>query len=168
MAVRNISAGAEKVIHVAGSVVGIAGIVLVVGMMLLTVADVFLRAAFNRPIVGSTEVTQLMLVTLSFLAIVFCTMRRSHVKVDILSNHLPSKVQLINDTVFLFLGLVLYWTISWNSFKEAKMLGESGHTTDILEIPVHPFYQLIGVCCGILGLLLLTYMLSNIIKVFKK
>lgn len=168
MAVRNISEGAEKVNHVAGSLVGIAAIVLVVGMMLLTVGDVFLRAVFNRPIMGSTEVTQLMLLTLSFFAIVFCTTRRSHVKVDILAGYLPSKVQLINDTLFLFFGLVLYWTISWNSFKEAKMLKESGQTTDILEIPVHPFYQLIGLCCGILGLMLLTFMLSNIIKVIRK
>ena len=61
MVVTNISSGAEKVIRVAGFLVGIAGIVLVVGMMLLTVADVILRAAFNRPIIGSTEVTQLML-----------------------------------------------------------------------------------------------------------
>jgi TRAP-type C4-dicarboxylate transport system permease small subunit len=50
--VRDVLARVDKAIHAIGQTMGNIGIAVLVAMMLLTVADVFLRYVFNRPIMG--------------------------------------------------------------------------------------------------------------------
>ena len=66
--------------------------VVLAAMMLLTVADVTGRYLFNRPLTGSTEVTEFMMACLSFLAMAWCTKKKTHIKLDIMDRYLPPTV----------------------------------------------------------------------------
>ena len=61
-------ARAETVINAIVRTLVYAAMVILGAMMLLTVIDVFGRYLLNRPLVGSTEVTEVMMVTLAFFA----------------------------------------------------------------------------------------------------
>ena len=108
MCVGQIQSLPVRVINAVSVLFAKVGLVILVAMMLLTVAEVLLRYVFNRPILGSTEVIQFMMVTLAFLVLVWCTMRRGHVKVEVVARHFPLKVQAICDTVFSLFSLALY------------------------------------------------------------
>ena len=137
-------------------------------MMLLTVVDVAGRYLLNRPIVGSTEVTEVMMVTLAFFAMVWCTMKKVHIKLDLLTEYIPSTVQTISDIVFYLLGLVLFSCIAWQNFLMARDNWLAGHTSWVLNIPNYPFYFLVAVSCGMVAIVLLLFIVQNIGQVMRR
>ena len=84
-------------------------------MMLLTVVDVSGRYLLNRPIVGSTEITQVMMVILAFFAMVWCTKTKTHIKLDLLAEYIPSTAQIISDIFFNLLALGLFSLTAWQN-----------------------------------------------------
>jgi len=155
-----------------GRAFGIAGIVVLVVMMLTTGADVFLRYAFNSPILGSCELIELMMLVVAFTTIVWCTVDESHIKVDLLSKFIPHTSQTISDIVFYLISLVLMSLIGWRSFLEALAIRptdiSAGEMTWILDIPHYPFYIFITLACVLTALMLLVHIGQGIAKVVKK
>ena len=147
---------------------GYMAIAILVSIMLLTVADVSMRCFFNRPILGTTEITQFMMVTLAFFCIVWCTMLGGHIRVDILTKYLKPTPRLISESIYLLLGLGLYFFICWQNFREAKAVQAIGKLSEIRDIPVHPFYLVIAFTCGIVALILLINLTQNIVKAVKR
>ena len=133
-------------------------------MMLLTVADVFLRYFFNAPISGTTEITEFMLVVV-FPALAWCAVTGKMVKVDLLMAHFPSRVQAIVDSITLFLALGVFVIITWQSFLESKVVDS---TTSLLGLPSAPFYWVMTVGLVLFCLAIATLVIENIIKGVKR
>ena len=146
---------------------GIAMVVLI-GMMLLTVVDVGGRYLINKPILGSMEVTEVMMVCLAFIGLVWCTMKNVHIKLDLLTGYIPPKVRTINDTIFFALGMVLFSLMSWQNFLMAKTNWIAGHSSAVINIPKFPFYLVVSITCGVTALILMLFIIQNIIQVVKK
>lgn len=142
--------------------------VVLAAMMLLTVADVTGRYLFNRPLTGSTEVTEFMMACLSFLAMAWCTKKKTHIKLDIMDRYLPPTAQAISDIVFYLLGLGLFSLISWQNFLMARYHLVARYDSPVLKIPDYPFYMLVSFACGIAALVLLFLIVQNIGQVIKK
>ena len=134
-------------------------------MMLLTVADVFLRFVFNAPISGTTEITEFMLVVVVFPALAWCAVTGKMVKVDLLMAHFPSRVQAIVDSITLFLALGVFVIITWQSFLESKVVDSS---TSLLGLPSAPFYWVMTVGLVLFCLAIATLVIENIIKGVKR
>ena len=165
---RRILARTETVINVIARTIGYTGMGVLVAMMLLTVADVFMRYVFNRPILGTTEITQFMMVTLAFFMAVWCTMLKAHIKVDLMSKYIPPMAQTISESIYIFLGLGLYSLISWQIFLTAGDKRLIGQLSEILDIPVYPFYLMAAIACGIVALMLLMHMVQDIVQAMKR
>lgn len=83
---------------------------LVTGLVLVTVVDVVGRYAFNAPLKGAFEVTQVLLGALVFAALPLTTAKGAHIEVDLLLPLLPAGVSrglarfagLVTACVFLF------------------------------------------------------------------
>ena len=67
----------------------------VAAMMLLTVADVVLRAVFNRPIRGTLEIVELLLACTFFLALPAVFLRDENLVVDVVDDVAPRCVPLL-------------------------------------------------------------------------
>ena len=134
-------------------------------MMLLTVADVFLRYFFSAPISGTTEITEFMLVVVVFPALAWCAVTGKMVKVDLLMSHFPPRVQAIVDSITLFLVLGIFVIITWQSFLESKVVDS---TTSLLGLPSAPFYWVMTVGLALFCLAVATLMIENIIKGVKR
>ena len=111
-----------KVIRSASRAVGYVAVVTVIALMLLTVADVFLRYVFNNPIRGTIELTEMMMVWI-LLVVAWGALEGSHVKIDILMRRFSPRVQ---ATVEIFTwrqvprqgGPLSSWKYHWNAKPE--------------------------------------------------
>jgi TRAP-type C4-dicarboxylate transport system permease small subunit len=159
---------AARVIYAVSRFIGGFGAVVLVAMMLLTVADVFLRYTFNRPIQGTVEVTEFMMVTMVFPAVVWCTLRKEHVKVTLVVSRFSLVVQAFFDSISSLLCLGLFSLISWHNFLAARDKWLTGEVSVLLGFPVYPFYLVVAIGCGMVGLLLLTNLVEIVARMGKR
>ena len=141
--------------------------VVLVFMMLLTVADVFLRYVFNRPIVGGTEITELMMVPLA-LGMGWCVLKDKTIKMGLIVDNLPLKVQSIITSITYTIGFSAFIFITWRTFLESVRVERLNGMTAILRIPTYPFYGLLGFCFAILTLAILITVIRNLVQAVKK
>ena len=134
-------------------------------MMLLTVADVFLRYFFNAPITGTAEITEFMLVIVIFPALAWCAVTGKHVKVDLILSLFPPRVQAIVDSITLLLVLGTFVIITWQSFLESKVVDS---TTSLLGLSSAPFYWIMTLGYALFCLAVVTLVIENIIKGVKR
>jgi len=104
-------------------------------MMLLTVADVLLRAFFSYPIQGMLELVELGLACTIFLALPAVFLRDEHLVVDVI-DHLtrPSVVRLL-DLAGALISLGVLVVMAWQMVPLARAMHEFGDVTSDLSIP---------------------------------
>jgi TRAP-type C4-dicarboxylate transport system permease small subunit len=103
-------------------------------MMLVTVADVVLRAVGNRPIRGVVEIVELLLTCTFFLALPAVFLRDENIVVDVLDNFLPKLVPLLKRIAALG-AVVMLALIVWQGWISAKDTLVFGDVTSDLSIP---------------------------------
>jgi TRAP-type C4-dicarboxylate transport system permease small subunit len=115
-------------------------------LMLLTVADVFLRM-FDRPIPGTYELVSFMGVLVYGLALPFTSWTRQHIFVDFFIIKLPARVSDGFNVVTRVVGMALFFWFGWNVVKYAAGLQGHGELSPVLHMPFYPFAYALGVCC---------------------
>ena len=159
---------AETAINSASRVLNNVGMGILGAMVLLTVTDVFLRYVLNRPIAGSVELTEYMMVALAFCVLAWCAVRKGHVKVDLVVARFPPRVQATFDSVTCFFCLVIFFLITWNGFLEARNTWLVYRVSDILRVPAYPFYLILAIGSTILCLVLLTNLVQFVAQAVKR
>ncbi len=98
------------------------------------------RRFFNSPLKGSTELTQLGLVLITFLVIGFEHMgRHEKMTVDIVSKHLPQKMQNIVQPIIYFLGIVIFCVLCWQLVVLGHTYQDAHQRTRNVPVPIYPF-----------------------------
>ena len=143
-------------------------VAMLIFMMLLTVCDVFLRYALDRPIPGGYELTESMMVTFSFLAIAYCALVRGNVRMDIFVSRLPPTAQNIYDIVGYVVCLAVSIPIAWRNFTEAMEVQSIGLASTVLRIPAYPCYLLIFIGMTLLSLVFLSNLVNSVYGMAKK
>ncbi len=118
------------------SILKLLGAAALVGMMLLTVADVIGRF-FKYPIFGSVEVVGFLAAILVAAALPYTYKKDSHVGVEILLRLLPKKHQLQVNILTRLLSLILFSLITWQMFLYAGDIHETGEVSMNLEFPIY-------------------------------
>lgn len=111
-------------------------------MMLLTVADVVLRATLNKPIIGATEIAEQMMVGIVFLGLGWCALQGKQIKVDLVVARYSPRTQRIIDLIIYFVGMNLVAIICWRTFMATLTVHEFGLTCAYIGLPKFPFYGL--------------------------
>ena len=137
-------------------------------MTLLTVSDVFLRYAFNRPIIGTTELTELMMVCVAFLGLAWCAIKQGHLKVDLVMSRFSPGSQAVVDSITLAAGLCVCAFITWRSFQESMTVLRIGSTSSLLDVPDFPFYLVLTLGFAVLCLVMAANLIQNIARGLKK
>jgi len=134
-------------------------------LMLLTVANVILRDFFNKPIMGTPELSEFMMVLVVFLALAWCAITRKHVKVELVVNRFSPRIQAIFNGITLLLTLGIFVIITWQSFLESMVVYD---TTSLLRIPHTPFYWIMTFGLGLFCLSILVLIIENTIEARKR
>lgn len=153
-----------KIIHLISRISGFAATITLGLMMMLTVADVFLRYFFNAPITGTTEITQLMMVVVVFLALAWCASNNAHVRVDLLVSRFRPRTRAIFDSITLIATLFIYFIITWRSWIEST---HTDTTTSLVGIPLAPFHYILTFGFGLLTLVIVTLIIDSVKKAVK-
>jgi len=125
-------------------IVGFFSLVAIVIMMMLTTADVILRYIFDRPILGSMEMTELLMVSIAGLSLAWCTLKSGHIRVDIITNMFSKKTNRTIDVVnYILTGGICAFIVPAliNRYIEGEKLDLR---TYVLHIPEGPFVLLLS------------------------
>ena len=117
-----------------------------VAMMLLTVADVTLRAAFNTPIRGTYEVIELLLAGTFFIALPAVFLRDDNIMVNVVDDLAPGWVPALKRFAEA-LAVVVLAAMAWQGWLAARDAFEFNDITADLGLPrtLHWIALLVGV-----------------------
>jgi tripartite ATP-independent transporter DctM subunit len=133
-------------------------------MVCFVFADVFLRYLFNRPIAGSVEVTELMLVVIIFLGIPYTQLYKGHVSMDLITSLLQPRARVVMDTLTASLSTGLFILLALRSSVNVQWFMHTNAESGTLGIPYTPFAVLVPLSCTLLLLLLIRDLLCNILE----
>lgn len=124
-------------------------------MMLMTMADVLLRKFFNQSILGTVEITELLMAVVVFCSIAECQVNEGHIRVDLVMKKFSPRVRAIVDTLTQSLCFILFCFITAATFHHAGGMRAGGEVTLDLGIPVYPIVYVVSFGCALLALVLL-------------
>ncbi|MCA0922554.1 TRAP transporter small permease subunit [Pseudooceanicola nanhaiensis] len=102
--------------------------VMLFAVMLLVVANVLMRYLFNQPVTGTLELTESALPLIIFLSLALTQMRGGHIKVVLLTQHLPKPLERAARVLAMLAGFVLFawaayagWLMAMKSFSIGEL-----------------------------------------------
>jgi TRAP-type C4-dicarboxylate transport system permease small subunit len=122
--------------------------VFLAAMMLLTVADVVLRAVSNTPIRGVVELVELLLACTFFLALPATFLRDENIVVDMIDTAAPRAVPLLRWAAAV-LGAIVLGIMGWQGWIAAQDTLAFNDVTSDLSLPKILYW--IPVLIGLFG-----------------
>ena len=105
-------------------------------MVVLVTAHVLSRALFNKPLVGTVELEELMIVILVFCGIAYTQITRNHISVDFVTARLSKGMQNIIATATSLVNTLFFMALTWQSLVLSKEQMSDGTATFDLQIPL--------------------------------
>jgi len=131
----------------------IAGLALI-AMMLLTVADMVLRA-FGHPIAGSYEIIGWLSAVAMALALGYTQLHKGHVAIDLVVERLRPRTRAVVQALVTLASLLLFVAVAWYVASYGVVLHRSGSLSETLKAIVYPWVYAVAIGCGGLALALL-------------
>jgi len=126
-----------------------AGIVLA-GIMMVAVVDVIGRYFLNRPLPGSSEITEIMMAVLIYAGLPVVSQRNAHISVDLFGSLTPKALVPIRDFAIRLLCAATLGLIAWRLWAYGNQLSKD--VTEYLKLPQAPFVFAMSVFAGLAGL----------------
>ena len=133
-------------------------------LMMIIVADVFLRCFFNRPILGSIEIVEFMLLVTVFLVLPNNQYRKINIVIDIFYSRLSQKAKRVMDVIIDVTSLAIVSLLSWRAFAHFQFFLDSNSSTDLLKMPIAPFQFILAFGWLMLGIVILLDLFNTILK----
>jgi TRAP-type transport system small permease protein len=134
----------------------LAGGAMLVAAALLTVLDVALRYAFNRPLPGTFELTQLAMSGIAFLGLGQAQRRGQHITIDLLYEGAPAPVRRGMDALAVMVSLLVAGAVTWRLLETMLRTRAGGEVTGVLGLPLYPAVGVAGAGFALFALALLT------------
>jgi TRAP-type C4-dicarboxylate transport system permease small subunit len=136
-----------------------------IAMIMVTVVDATGRRFFSSPIYGSYESVTLLLSVVFFSSLSYCTIKRGHFAVDVLTSHFSPRVRLYMATIMYLVSGLLSWLLASQlvvlslKLKAAHLTG-----TQFTFLPVYPFGLFGALCLIVVGWIFLVQFLNLLVK----
>ena len=127
----------------------IAGLFLV-AMITITGANIVLRL-FGLPLRGTFELMGYFGAVVTAFALGYTQIKRVHIAVDIVVLRFSKKTQKILHAVNHLVCMVFFIIVTWQIFRYATTLWETGEVTETLQIVYYPFTYAVALGCLILA-----------------
>lgn len=146
--------------QVLGTAAGFSLLVIMFGVSV----DAILRYTANRPVTGTLEGAELLLVFAVFLSLARTQAERGHISVTLLSERLSGKPRAMLDAVVTLLGLTLFAVITWATGTLAVRSWEIGeYSAGLIAFPIYISRFLVTLGCLFLCLQLLLDLIRAIV-----
>ncbi|MDR2133133.1 MAG: TRAP transporter small permease [Clostridiales Family XIII bacterium] len=124
-------------------------------IMLLNVADVLLTKLLARPIIGAYEITEILLLCTVMASFAYGQSKKAHINMAMIVRRLP---RIVKFSVFGVMGLLstaAAAAVGYAAALQAESAIIKGVETNVLLIPMYPFYCVESVAMFVLALALL-------------
>lgn len=123
--------------------------VMLVSMMMLTIVDVVGRYLLSRPLIGATEMTELLLAAIIFVGLPAASLDDEHISVDFISARTPRSIEPFRRALISVVSAGVLGVVCWRLWIVGDNLSRYGAVTDSLDIPVAPVAYLTSVLTGV-------------------
>lgn len=132
--------------------VAIASSVLLFALMMLMVCDVTGRNILHHPVQGATELTEIGLVTVTFLLFPTLALRNGHIVADV-ADALHSRVlDVLKLVLTSLLGAGVFGLIAWRMWLLGLNSASYGEASPTLQVPLSPFLFAASILAGVCAL----------------
>ena len=131
------------------------GLLALVVLTLVTVADVVGRYVFNRPLLGALELSELMMVFLAFGCFAYTELQNGHVDVDVFVNRFPARARAGCEAFAAALSTGFWGLIAWRTALQAQKIRAANEVTSNLSLPAYPFIWVAALGSAAFALMLL-------------
>ncbi|WP_374632282.1 TRAP transporter small permease [Paracoccus sp. (in: a-proteobacteria)] len=152
----NLAAQADRAARVLAILAG-AGLLLVLALIFVSVV---MRYIFSTPIVGVNEIVQLASVGIVMLALPWCTAEGAHVGVDVLDQKIGRWGRFLGDVQARAIAALILSVLVWRASLKAMDAREFGDATNMLQMPIWPFYAMIAAGMALSVLVLLAQLIQ--------
>jgi TRAP-type transport system small permease protein len=169
----------DKVINPVSGIAGAAiAATALATMMFLTFVDVaggqlgklsFINShtSFFKPILGSQEITELIMLTLVAFALSYTALKKNHIRVDLIMQYTSRKANLWFDIFTYGISCIFYIFIAWQGWIYGMSNITDHKVTNVLEIPFYPFNFILVIGAAIAVLVFFRDFLKSIEEVAK-
>ena len=130
-------------------------------MAVLTCVDVIGRL-FDRPLFGSIELVSFLGVLTVAMAMPLTQREKGHIGVELFVDKLPKTGRLLFELATELASLVLFLIIAWRVLLLSTKLRSSGEVSMNLHLPEYAVVFLLGCCCLILCLVMLSSVITTL------
>ncbi|MGI5900887.1 MAG: TRAP transporter small permease [Desulfitobacteriia bacterium] len=136
-------------------------------MMFFMVLDIFLRFAFNMPILGSVEIVSQMMALVVFFAFAQTQVRKGHIHVDLIVNIVPNLLKRIFEVIVYALMVLTTVFITYAQYLQTVEIYAQKQVTGVLYLPMFPFYLIVFIGILLFFFVLVLDFIKAIINLFK-
>lgn len=137
-------------------------------LMMITCVDVIGRYVFNRPLTGSTELTEMAVGIVIFSILPIISWRNDHVVVDLLDHFVSPVVHMIRTVI---LNILISIALGFLGYR-IIILGERSlsyeEVTEYLEIPSGWMMYFIGYLCWTTAFMVVTFGIYRSYRVYRQ
>lgn len=146
----------------------ISGLGLVI-MMMLVVIDAVGRRFFSFPIYGSYEGVNFLLSMIFFFSLGFCTAKKGHFSMDIVTSHFPRKLRKSIVTVMSLISFLICWLVAYRLVLLGMLLKADGLTgVQLTFFPVYILAYMGTFCLAMMGWGFLVQFLSLLSEITER
>lgn len=130
----------ERAFHAVYTKLNWISYIFISAIILIVVANVAGRFFLHKPLLGASELVEVLIVIFVFAAIPYTASQRGHVQVDLVLGHLSRRAQAVLGSITAFLGFAITAIITYqSSILAISFIKDKRQVTDLLDIPYAPF-----------------------------
>jgi TRAP-type C4-dicarboxylate transport system permease small subunit len=120
------------------SLIGLFGLLL---LSCITMGEVFLRSAFDYPILGVSDISQLLVVVVVASCFPLVSAEKRHIKIQVLGKLLGKRAYDWLEAFSALVSLVFFTLLTWQLWLYSSELAASSETTWIILLPTAPWWR---------------------------
>ena len=129
--------------------------VMLFALMGVTVWDVAGRYLFSAPLLGASEMTELLLAAIVFVGLPAVCLDDGHVSVDLVTSQLRGRPDAARLLFARLLAAAVLGVVAWRLFVHGSRLSSYGERSIFLHIPIGPVAVGAGIMCALAALAIL-------------
>ena len=140
------------------------GIVALFGIMVFTSTNVFLRYVLHKPITGSFDITELLMVIMIACSFAFTAMEKGHVNVNLIVSKFPLWMQRNIDMTgkIVVIGVLIFF--SWQTALQGELSRIKHVEAGPTGILIFPFYYLLALGFVLMAIVIFSDLLKSVSK----
>lgn len=158
----------DKIIYGINDVLHKISSIILFSLMFLTTFDVIGRYFFNKPIIGTYELTGLALALMIFFSLGMGQLKKEHIEIDFLTNKMPKKVQHGLYALSSLILFILTALMTWQLFAYSNRILLGNETSGDLGLPLYIFVLISAIGAISFTLTYLLDFFNSILKAVKK